>query len=79
MTRERRRRLDRSEPVVIRELGLHVSRSVELMRVTAEQEMSLALYIQTLLESVRDEDGNLPDLTAHLERTRSQEAAHTAA
>lgn len=78
MANERIRRLDRSEPVFHAEIGFHQSRHAELAAVARQQGMSVGLYLQTLLDRTRDEQGNLPALVPYVTRS-PEEAPKTAA
>ena len=82
MGREKLRRQGRSLDLVRKPITLEVALMNEVYKASADQNMSIGLYLTTLLNGARTQDGSLPDLTFELERAiaaRRQEQAKTAA
>jgi hypothetical protein len=66
MGRSKLRRLDRSHPVIEKDIRFHDVVMNELLETTEVQGMSLGLYLQTLLDASRTPDGKLPVLSPGL-------------
>lgn len=76
MATERIRRLDRSHPVVESRLHFHDYFKEELLETSRAQSVSTGLYLTTLLNSLRNPDGSLPDISELVEeRGRRVKAA----
>jgi len=67
MPGEKIRRLDRSRPIVVSDIGLHDDVAAQFTRTAREQNVSLGLYLEQLLAISRDPEGRLPVLFPRLD------------